>query len=170
MNPKRHSGHPQLSGEHPFGDTGQVILIFLFLGIWTTDSFVWHYSDFLMQVVPDYIRIPLASITIIPGWYLARNGIKMVFGTKRPEPEVITEGVFRFVRHPIYAGAILFYLGVSFTTLSMASTVFCTLVILFYRYISVYEEKILTEQFGDGYLNYKNKVGMLFPRFNRSRP
>ncbi len=170
MNPKRHSGHPQLTGEHPYGDLGQLILIFLFLGIWITDSFIWHYSDFLMVVVPDYIRIPLASLAIIPGWYLTRNGIKTIFGVKRAVPEMVTEGVFGIVRHPIYAGAILFYLGVSFTTLSIASTGFCMLVILFYIVISRYEEKILTEQFGGDYLNYKNKVGMLFPRFFRPGP
>jgi protein-S-isoprenylcysteine O-methyltransferase Ste14 len=31
-------------------------------------------------------------------------------------------------------------------------------------HIAMYEEKILTEEFGEDYSHYKKKVGMLFPR------
>jgi len=170
MSTKKHSGHPHLTGEYRWGDMGQLILFFLFLIVWITDSFIFHYSTFLVDIVPDYIRIPLAGIVLISGWYLARNGMRAVFGTERAEPEVINAGVFSIVRHPIYAGAILFYLGAIFITLSIASAAFWILVIIFYILISRYEERILNKEFGDDYLNYKKKVGMLFPKFTRPRP
>jgi protein-S-isoprenylcysteine O-methyltransferase Ste14 len=169
MTTKKHSGHPHLTGEHKRGDMGQLILFFLFLIIWITDSFIFHYSTFLIEVVPDYVRIPLAGIVLIAGWHLARNGLRAVFGTERTEPELIKTGVFNIVRHPIYLGAILFYLGAIFITLSIASAAFWILIIIFYIIISKYEERILTEQFGDNYLNYKKKVGMLFPKLFRSK-
>ncbi len=111
MSTKKHSEHPHLTGEYRWGDTGQLVLLVLFLGIWITDSFVFKYSTFLRDTVPDYIRIPAAGLVLFCAWYLARGGMKAVFGTEREKPEVIRTGVFRIVRHPIYTGALLFYLG-----------------------------------------------------------
>ena len=164
MSTKKHSEHPHLTGEHRWGDRGQLVLLFLFLGIWITDSFIFHYSTSVLEGVPNYIRVPAAALVLIGGWYLARGGMKSVFGTARKNPEVISTGVFRIVRHPIYTGAILFYLGASLITMSIASGALILLIIGFYITISRYEEHILTEAFGNDYLEYKKKTGMLFPK------
>jgi protein-S-isoprenylcysteine O-methyltransferase Ste14 len=164
MSTKKHANHPHLTGEHKFGDRIQLALLILFLGVWITDSFVFQYSTFLRDVVPDYARIGVATVVLIPGWILARRGMKAVFGTLRAEPSVIDSGVFRVVRHPIYTGAILFYMGASLVTLSIASAFFLLPIIGFYIWIARYEERILTEQFGQDYLNYQKKTGMLFPK------
>lgn len=50
------------------------------------------------------------------------------------------------------------------STLSIASAVFWMLIIAFYIFICKYEERILTEEFGKDYLEYKKKTGMLFPK------
>jgi protein-S-isoprenylcysteine O-methyltransferase Ste14 len=53
-------------------------------------------------------------------------------------------------------------------TLSLASAGLLVIIIAFYRFISRYEEKLLTERFGDEYREYMRKVPMLFPiRFRR---
>jgi protein-S-isoprenylcysteine O-methyltransferase Ste14 len=164
MSTKKHADHPHLTGEHKFGDRGQLVLLFLFLGIWVCDSFVFQYSTFLRDIVPDYVRVVSAALVLIAGWFLARGGMKAVFGTRRTEPSVINSGVFRIVRHPIYTGAILFYLGASLITLSLASALFLIPIIGFYIWIAKFEESILKEQFGQDYLNYQKKTGMLFPK------
>ena len=164
MSTKKHTEHPHLTGEHRWGDRGQLILLAMFLGVWITDSFIFHYSTFLLDVVHDYIRVAVAGLILFAGWRLARGGIKAVFGTPREEPQVISTGVFRIVRHPIYTGAILFYLGAAVITMSIASAAFLLLIIGFYIVISKYEERILAEEFGDDYLEYKKKTGMLFPK------
>jgi len=164
MSTKKHESHPHLTGEHRFGDAGQLVLFLLFLGIWITDSFIVHYSTFLIERVPDYVRLALAGGVLMAGWYLARQGMKQVFGTRREAPELISTGVFRWVRHPIYTGAILFYLEAILSTLSLVSAAFWLLIIGFYIFICKYEERILAEAFGNDYLKYKKKTGMLFPR------
>lgn len=169
MSTRKHHGHSHLTGEHKSGDLGQLIFLILFLGVWITDSFIFHYSTFLNQVVPDYVRIPSAALVLISGWLLARNGLKTVFGGERTTPGVITTGVFRIVRHPIYLGALLFYLGSILITLSVASAALWIVIVIFYILISRYEERLLEEEFGEDYLNYKKKVGMLFPKLSRAR-
>jgi len=164
MSTKKHEGHPHLTGEHKYGDAGQLVLLILFLGIWITDSFVLHYSTFLLEIVPDYLRLAMAGVVLVAGWYLARRGMKQVFGTRREAPGVISTGVFRIVRHPIYTGALLFYLAAILTTLSLVSAAFWLVIVAFYIYISRYEERILVEAFGNDYLEYRKKTGMLFPK------
>lgn len=165
MSTKKHANHPNLTGEHRWGDTGQLIFFVLFLGVWISDSFVFHYSTFLQESVPNYIRLALGGPVILTAWFLARRGMKAVFGTAREKPEVIHTGVFRIVRHPIYTGALLFYLGSILLTLSLASAALWVLICVFYFVLCRYEERILTEEFGDDYLKYKNRTGMLFPKF-----
>jgi protein-S-isoprenylcysteine O-methyltransferase Ste14 len=164
MSTRNHTNHPHLTGEHRWGDTGQLILLLIFLGIWITDSFAFHYSTFLRNAIPDFVRIPIAAVVLVIGWILARGGMNAVFGTKREKPEVIENGVFRWVRHPIYSGALLFYLAAILITLSLASAGFWIFILLFYYRIARYEEKILTDEFGEAYLKYKGKTGMFLPK------
>jgi protein-S-isoprenylcysteine O-methyltransferase Ste14 len=165
MSTKKHEGHPHLSGEHRWGDTGQLILFVIFLGVWITDSFIFKYSTFLQDSVPNHIRIALGGPVLIIAWFLARRGMKAVFGTLRDKPEVISTGIFRLLRHPIYTGALLLYLGVILMTMSLASAALWLIILAFYIYLCKYEERILTEEFGSDYLEYKKKTGMLFPKF-----
>jgi hypothetical protein len=46
------------NGEHPLGDTGQLILFGLFLVIWILDSFILQRSTFLANTIPLAIRLP----------------------------------------------------------------------------------------------------------------
>jgi len=167
MNTKKHEEHPHLTGEYRWGDTGQLIILALFLCVWITDSFVFNYSTFLRDVVPEIVRIPVAGIVLICGWYLARGGMKAVFRTEREKPEVISTGVFRIVRHPIYTGALLFYLGATCITLSIASAALWLVIVVFYYLISRYEERILEDTFGEDYAAYKKQTSMLFPKLFR---
>jgi protein-S-isoprenylcysteine O-methyltransferase Ste14 len=48
--------------------------------------------------------------------------------------------------------------------MSMASGAFLLVIIGFYIMIGKFEERILTEAFGNDYLEYKKKTGMLFPK------
>jgi len=161
---KKHPGRPDLVGEHPLGDILQVIFIVIFLTVWIADSFIWHFSDFPGKEVSVWLRIIAGVAIAIPAWFLMRGGLRTVFGTPREKPQVFSTGVFSLVRHPIYLGSILFHLALVVFTLSLASAGLWLIIAGFYRYLSRYEEKALSEQFGEEYEQYKKKVPMLFPR------
>ncbi len=160
---KKHKDRPDLSGEYVWGDLGQIILFVLFFTIWITDSFVLKISTVSVEIVSWFIRVPLALFILFISSYLARSGLKIVFGEQRKQAVIIREGVFNLVRHPIYLGAILLYLGLIVLTLSIFSAAFWIIIILFYYFISRYEEKILIHEFGDQYKQYMNEVPMLIP-------
>lgn len=159
-----HKGREDLAGEHPFGDAGQLILLVIFLLVWVGDSFIFRFSTFPAHYLSVFIRLPLGVLFLIGAWYFAKEGMRIVFGEERAEPAVIRKGVFNRVRHPVYLGCILFYIGLVVFTISLFSALVCIAIIIFYHVISRYEERLLSARFGGDYEQYKKSVPMWIPR------
>jgi protein-S-isoprenylcysteine O-methyltransferase Ste14 len=152
-----------LAGEHAFTDIGQLILLTLFLAVWITDSFLFHYTDFLAQFVPLYIRLPMGLAVLIVSAFFALTAHRTVFGDTVESSTLLTGGVFGVVRHPMYFGSWLFFVGLMISTLSLASALVCAAILIFYYGVSRSEEKLLAQKFGPEYQEYKKRVPMFFP-------
>jgi protein-S-isoprenylcysteine O-methyltransferase Ste14 len=91
---------------------------------------------------------------------LGRNwGMPM---TRKDEPELVTSGPYRRVRHPIYSGLLLAMFGSA-----LADTLYwlIALVILgaYFLFSARVEEKMLGEEFPDTYPRYRAHTKMLIP-------
>ena len=166
---KPHEGREDLTGEHKIGDAGQVILFILFFIVWIVDCFFYEFSEILFQNLSLFLRLPMAIIVFVLAGYLAKASLKIVFDEVREKPEVISKGVFRFVRHPMYLSAILLYLSFLIFKLSLASLLVWIVTFLFYHFIAKYEEKLLLEQFGEEYEKYRRSVPMWIPTFKKGK-
>jgi len=164
---KAHEHRKDLAGEHSLGDIGQIILLILFLTGLLIDNWIIHFSMFLTPLFPFYLRILLSLPFLILAFLLARSGLKAVFSEQREELVLIKSGVFSIVRHPIYLSAILLYLGFIIISLSIISFCIWIIIILFYYFISRYEEKLLIDKLGSQYEEYMNEVPMFIPRMKR---
>jgi protein-S-isoprenylcysteine O-methyltransferase Ste14 len=151
------------NGEHPFGDTGQLILFVLFLVVWVVDSFFLKMSTFPAAWAPLILRLVLAGVTIVAAVMLVRAG-HSVIGHGDGRKGLVTTGAFRRIRHPLYLGSMLFYLGLVLATFSIASLVVFVVIVIFYDYIAAYEERLLEERFGDEYERYRKRSGRWVPR------
>ena len=166
---KKHAHRDDLTGECVWGDIGQTILLVIFLVVWVLDSFVLRYTTFLSVYVPFYIQLPLVVLLLISSGYFSQAGLRIVFGETRDHPMVIHKGVFNIVRHPIYFGAVLGYLGLTLASCSLAAFVLWLGITYFYNYISLYEEKLLLQYFGAEYRQYMNEVPMWIPKFRKRK-
>ncbi len=160
---ERYKHRDDLTGEHRRGDIGQLILLAVFMIFWIGDSFFLQYSTFLNDLVPMYVFLPLSALFLLLSLVLAFLGMKTVFGEERETPQVITGGVFAFVRHPIYLAALLLYSALFLSTLSLLSLLPLFAAVTFYYKISRYEEKLLLQRFGAEYQAYMERVPMLLP-------
>jgi protein-S-isoprenylcysteine O-methyltransferase Ste14 len=151
------------NGEHPFGDSGQLILLVLFLLIWVVDSFFLRISTFLSDDFSLLTRLVILSLALIAAVYLIRSGHAVVSHGQHPSG-VVSTGAFQYVRHPLYLGSIMFYLGLAVSTASLFSLVLVVLIFIFYNFIASYEEKLLEDRFHEEYRNYKIKTGKWVPR------
>ena len=82
--------------------------------------------------------------------------------TQKAEPELVTSGPYRFVRHPIYSGLLAGVLGTALVTNLIGLIIVAILVGYFYYCASV-EEKNLTAIFPTAYPAYRNSTKMLVP-------
>ena len=156
-----------LTGEHAYGDAGQIALACLFVAIWIADTFFFKYTTLLNQYVPLGVRIPAGVVLLILSGYLARTSLSIVFGEERKKPGVINVKVFNIVRHPVYLSEILLYLGFLMLSISLAAVVVLIIGIGFLHYISRYEERLLLARFGEKYEQYMREVPMWFPRLRK---
>jgi protein-S-isoprenylcysteine O-methyltransferase Ste14 len=153
-------------GEHPLGDAGQLILFGLFLVVWILDSFILRRSTFLASTLPLAIRLIILGVALVTAFYLFKSGHVVVTGDQRPT-EVVSSGAFRYVRHPLYLGSILVYLGLTVSTASLFCLGLLVVIILFYNYIAGYEEKLLEVKLGKAYVAYQKNTGKWVPHIGK---
>jgi len=151
------------NGEHPFGDAGQLLLLGLFLVVWLGDSFFLGFSTFLSAHLPLSLRLAILVLALALAAYLVTSGHVVVSPKTRP-PGVVTTGAFRYVRHPLYLGCLLVYLGLAVATASFLSLAFVGGIFLFYDFIASYEERLLIRKFGETYRSYQHQTGKWLPK------
>lgn len=88
----------------------------------------------------------------------------------RNDHELVKDGIYRYIRHPIYTGFILLHIGV---TLSLANIIVAIVwilgLIIFLWHRVPKEEELLEFYFKEEYKTYKLKTGMFFPKLFPSR-
>jgi protein-S-isoprenylcysteine O-methyltransferase Ste14 len=92
--------------------------------------------------------------------YLGRNwGMPM---SQKVDPELVTTGPYRFVRHPIYTGILMAMIG---TTIAVSLYWLVGVVLLggYFIYSATVEEKNMARLFPDTYPAYKRSTKMLIP-------
>jgi len=93
--------------------------------------------------------------------YLGKNWSQAV--TIKDDHQLITTGPYSLVRHPIYTGLILGFVGTSIAVGEVRGLISDILVSAVLLYKLRLEDKWLIEQFGESYKLYIQKVSALIP-------
>jgi protein-S-isoprenylcysteine O-methyltransferase Ste14 len=118
---------------------------------------------------PSLILFFIGTVLLIVGlsfsvWarvVLGRNWSGTV--TIKKDHELIQSGPYRWVRHPIYTGIILGFLGSAVARNSPAGYLGVALVAVGFWFKLQREETWLRETFGDSYAQYADKTARLIP-------
>ncbi len=106
-----------------------------------------------MLAVPGLILFFVGGILVLVGW-------SKIFNAKG---QLVTDGIYKHVRHPQNLGILLATLGMIVYQFSpISALLWPVLVILYYR-LSKKEEKDMENKFGEEYREYKLRVPMLIP-------
>lgn len=92
--------------------------------------------------------------------YIGRNwGMPM---SRKVDPELVTSGPYRTIRHPIYSGIIVGMIGTAIAV-SWYWFIAVAAIAAYFLYSAVNEERFMAEQFPAAYPDYKRSTKMLVP-------
>jgi protein-S-isoprenylcysteine O-methyltransferase Ste14 len=133
---------------------------------------------FAIEKLPDTARANLAPATlqtplllggltlILLGHLIAFWGILFLgrsFGVVVAVRKIVLSGPYRWVRHPMYLGWVIFCAGIAIANFSIAFFIVVTIHIALLVYRARLEESELAD-FSPEYREYKERTGFIFPR------
>lgn len=123
--------------------------------------------------LPDALRWLGAGLMVLgvaTGLWALRHLGRNVTPTAvpRPDAELVTTGPYRWVRHPLYSSGLLTLPGAALLAANLLVLVAgaATYAVLLYR--TRREETELVRRFGERYVDYRARTGMILPRVGRS--
>jgi len=103
---------------------------------------------------------PISNIMILTGILLVVLGWREVHSAQQ---ELVTTGLYAYVRHPQYLGFITLTLGMMVQWATLPTLLMWPLLVILYYQLAKQEEKEMEAKFGEKYRKYKSKVPMMLP-------
>jgi protein-S-isoprenylcysteine O-methyltransferase Ste14 len=79
------------------------------------------------------------------------------------DQNLLTDGIYKYIRHPLYLGEILRNIGIAVFFTSIYGFLIILLSSFFLLVRIEIEEKMLISAFGKNYIHYKKKTRKIFP-------
>jgi protein-S-isoprenylcysteine O-methyltransferase Ste14 len=96
---------------------------------------------------------------------IAMRTLKRCFSLQlNSQLNIITTGIYKYIRHPSYIGTLLIILGLSIIYIPLAVIY---LAFIFFLSRAINEEQILSSNID--YIEYQKKTGMFIPKFNKKK-
>ena len=137
---KSHEHRTDLAGEYRWGDTGQFLLLIIFIIGMTIDLFLLKILNYWQDIFTWYYRFIVFIILFFIACYFSQKAHKKIFDEERQKLTVIKTDIYARIRHPMYFGFILIYLSFVILSLSIIALVIFVIVVIFYYYLCRYEE------------------------------
>ncbi len=118
-------------------------------------AIVMHWTGFVVLI----ITVPLALY------------VHSMFPKRHERPEdfekLLTDGPYRYVRHPFYSAFIFMGFGIGFFCISVPGLLAYTLMFPLWEKLAEMEEKELLEYWGEEYRRFIERRGRFFPKLNK---
>ena len=115
--------------------------------------------------LPRNFAIAAGIVLLIAGLALARLGARAIWKANssiipmRPTTAIVSDGVYRFTRNPMYVSMVVIYVGIALLIRAPWALVLLPVVVIAVdRLVIAKEESYLRGKFGDIYVNYCSRV------------
>jgi hypothetical protein len=115
----------------------------------------------LFALIFHMIILPISNIIMLTGILLIIFGWRRIFKAKR---ELVTTGIYAYIRHPQYLGILLLTFGMSVQWLTIPTLFMWPFLVFLYYRLAKKEAAEMEEMFGEEYRKYEQKVPMFIPR------
>lgn len=119
---------------------------------------VWFFAliySLFLPLRPDHYLFYIGLIVFVIGTYILATATMSFMST--PPDKLITKGIYRYSRHPMYLSTFLICLGTGTATLSWIYIFITLLIVICFRQEALLEERICIEQYGNEYRDYMER-------------
>ncbi|NLI07891.1 MAG: isoprenylcysteine carboxylmethyltransferase family protein [Thermotogaceae bacterium] len=102
----------------------------------------------------------VGGLLIILGW---KEIYKKYWSKEDGTGELVTTGIYRYIRHPQYTGFLLITLGLIFEWATLPLIIMWPILLTIYYKLARKEEHDMEREFGGRYLTYKSRTSMFLP-------
>ena len=138
---------------------------FIYLGGLLLGLFIGWLLDVPSFDIDETTKFVAAAVLILLGLGIGISGMSLFRrrGTNvepwRASTIIVSDGIFRWTRNPMYLGMALVYAGLAIGFESFAAFLVLPIVLIVIRtYVIAREERYLETKFGDEYRRYKQQV------------
>jgi methanethiol S-methyltransferase len=107
------------------------------------------------------ILILAGILLVVLGW---KEVYKRYWSKEEGRGELITNGVYAYIRHPQYTGFLMVTLGMLFDWATLPMLIMWPILVMLYVRLARREEQDMEAEFGQQYRSYKARTGLLLPR------
>lgn len=108
----------------------------------------------------------ISNLLIIGGLWLIAAGWERVY---EAQGRLVTDGVYRYIRHPQYTGIFIITLGFMIQWPTLATLILWPFVIWMYVRLAKREERDVLKEYPEEYRAYMERTPMFFPRVPGTR-
>ena len=101
---------------------------------------------------------------VVIGWQAIHTHY---WSKERGAGQLVTSGIYRFIRNPQYTGFLLITLGMMLEWATLTLLVMWPVLIVIYYRLARREERDMEAEFGDAFVDYRERTGMFLPRVGR---
>ncbi len=153
-----------------FGIPMSMYIITWIFGKQLPDGILWGHTLFSyignLSLNISYGFFILGIALIVMGWSVI---FKRYWSKDEGKGELVTTGIYHFIRHPQYTGFMLVTLGMICDWVTLPMLIMWPIMAVIYYRLARKEEADMVEQFGQKYLDYMQRTGMFLPRLSLGR-
>jgi protein-S-isoprenylcysteine O-methyltransferase Ste14 len=150
-----------------FGVPMSMYILTWVLGFTLPDGILWgHTLIGFFGLIPTNIGIAIqlvGALLVIFGW---KEIFRRYWSRERSQGDLVTRGIYRYIRHPQYTGFLLVTMGMIFEWATLPLLIMWPILAVIYYRLARQEEAEMVEHFGQKYLDYRQHTGMFLPRFS----
>lgn len=118
---------------------------------------------YLLIVSIIFIILGLVVLIIASTTFNLKEFLGFESATEKTQTHLVTKGIYKFMRHPLYTGTILLLSGYFLYAPTLSVLIFLILTFIYIEIGSRLEEKKLLIEFGNEYAEYCKVVKRYFP-------
>jgi protein-S-isoprenylcysteine O-methyltransferase Ste14 len=107
----------------------------------------------------------IGIILVVLGW---KEVFRRYWRKEEGKGELVTDGIYKYIRHPQYTGFMLITLGMLLDWATIPMLIMWPIMLVMYIRLARKEEAEMEKYFGEAYIQYRSKTGMFLPNLKPS--